>query len=223
MNIVLVSAFRNMGGRIARYLEQVLALKAHHTVRVAAIEGDSIDDTAGELVRISGAMGVPLTVYTHNHGKHVFGSTEDPARFAALMGVMMAGMHAVNGTDEIVVCVESDLTWATYDMLALIDAVHRAKDTDIVAPMVFAGARFYDTWAFRKSGTRFTASAPYHSELGASGVTEVDSVGSCLAMRAKVAQTVIPIGQQCIVSWCAGARAQGYSIGVAARLRVSHP
>lgn len=223
MNVVLVSNFRNMSGRVARYLDQVLALSQHHKLRVVAIEGDSIDDTAGELVRLSGAMGIPLTIHTHNHGKQVFGSTESSERFVALTGVMMAGMHAVNSSDEVAVSVESDLMWGTYDMLALIGIVHRGKDTDIVAPMIFAGARFYDVWAFRKNGIRFTPHAPYHHELAINGVTEVDSVGSCLAMRAEIAQTVTPIGQQCIVSWCAGARAQGYTIGVAAGLRVAHP
>ena len=52
MNIVMVSSFRNMSGRLNRYFHQAFALQEHvskmspdHTVRVVAVEGDSYDET----------------------------------------------------------------------------------------------------------------------------------------------------------------------------------
>lgn len=227
MRIAVVSSFRNMAGRIEPYFARICALQSHAgaaMVRVIAVDGDSTDGTAAELARLAGRLAVPLTVVEHSHGERVFGSTEEPERLRALTGVMMAGLDAVESDDDGVIVVESDLLWHPHQVGSVLDlAMRRENGFDVVAPMIFAGEHFYDVWGFRKGGERFAPFPPYHRDLGSAGLTAVDSVGSCLAMRGEVARRVKPIGEEAIVSWCAGARAAGYRIAVAPEFRVEHP
>ncbi len=230
MKIVVISAFRNMLDRVRDYMDRIVALRralkveGGGSVRVIAVEGDSTDGTADRLDSEALRLGIDLDRVTHDHGLRVFGSTEHADRLEALTGVMMAGMNAVRETDDALLYIESDLRW-TPDMVlaALRLSAAREDGFDVVSPMIFCGARFYDVFAFRRDGERFSQQPPYHPSLRDTGITEVDSVGSCLTMRAEVARVVNPEGLLGLVSWCAGARAQGFRIGVAPHLRVEHP
>lgn len=231
MNIVVVSAFRNATHLIPRYMRQVRALAAHagagNNVRVVAVEGDSTDATRDMLMsELSTIHESELLV--HEHGLRVFGSTEDSDRLEALQGVMMAGMASVRTSDDVVLYVECDIIWSPHVVGSLIDRVYyRDSDTthpyEILAPLVFAGDLFYDVFAFRKDAARFSPFPPYHADLSPTGITEVDSVGSCLVFRAELAATVQPVGALGLVSWCEGARAVGHRIGVAPEYKVRHP
>jgi len=55
------------------------------------------------------------------------------------------------------------------------------------------------------------------------GLTEVDSVGSCLVMQAFAARTCRVRDENCLVGWCVDARAQGYKIAVHSSYTVKHP
>lgn len=194
------------------------------SVRVVAVEGDSKDSTDKYLQSESDSLLIDLQLVTHNHGLGVFGSTEDADRLEALTGVMMAGMNAVRETDDAVLYIESDLIWEASEVVAALRlSISRSQGFDIISPLIFCGALFYDVFAFRIGEERFTQRPPYHPKLQASGITEVDSVGSCLTMRSEVAMTVKPKGLLGLISWCAGARAQGLRIGVAPHLRIEHP
>ena len=215
-----------MSGRIARYLDRVKTLQedGRHAIRVVAVEGDSFDRTAEELVELSSAMGVRLSVETHNHGKRMFASTEDADRMEAMTGVLMAGMGAVAPEDDIVVYVESDLLWNAETIFDLIEIARRKELVDIIAPMIYsAPGIFYDIFVYRMNGRRFVPLPPYHSDLSPSGITEIDSVGSCLAMRSEIARTVVPAGKVGLISWCEGARSAGWRIGVDVDLAIKHP
>jgi hypothetical protein len=222
MNIVVISAFRNMAGRIKRYMRQVDELRnslpADH-VRVVAVEGDSVDRTASILKEYP-----YMTVVTHNHNQRVFGSTEAPERLKALTGVMMAGWGGVRDDDDVLLYVESDLLWSADEVAPLLESASGRRDGyDIVAPLVFAGDYFYDVWGFRKDGVRFSPIPPFHADLATTGITEVDSVGSCFAVGAQLAAKVSPVGEEALVSWCRGAKELGLRIGVAAEHRIHHP
>ena len=245
MNLCIISAWRNSAHNIPRYFQQVAALRKHGgsklAVRVVAVEGDSTDSTRDLLLHYRHTLGKGMEldslddavqIVTHNHGGRVFHSTEDPDRLAALTGVMRAGMGAVcpnYGDDEMVLYVESDLIWDAHQVGSVIDlAARREHGMDVIAPLVFAGPHFYDVLCYRgMDGQRFSPSPPYHRSLRwpmmLSSVCQVSSVGSCLAFRAELARNVVPLGEQGLLSWCAGAQAQGYKIGVAPMWRVEHP
>jgi hypothetical protein len=228
VRIVVGSAFRNSAGYVERYMRQVRELADHagedNTVRVIAVEGDSSDATRRGLAVWAHSLDLELELLTHNHGHPPFGSTEAPARLEALSGVGNAILAGVRQEDEVLVYVESDLIWSSHHIGSLVDiALERRGGFDVIAPMVWAGDNFYDIWGFRIGGERLEPFPPYHAKLKASGITELESAGSCLVMRAELARKVPPMTTGALVEWCANARAAGYRLGIHRDFHVRHP
>lgn len=229
MNIVVGSAFRNSSRYITRYLSQVLALQQHvgpdHPVRVIAVEGDSHDGTAETLAARAELWEVDIDIRTCNHGHPEFGSTESPVRLRELTKVNNAILRGVKAADDVLLYVESDLLWKPHDVGSIIDmAMRREGGFDVFAPLVFAGSAFYDIWGYRGlDGERFSPFAPYHRDMPATGVAEISSAGSCLAMRAKIARKVRNTTENALVGWCKCAREADYTIACAVDFRVNHP
>jgi Cryptococcal mannosyltransferase 1 len=224
MNIVVVSAFRNARRLIRPFAQQVRALwqlRQPDRVRLVAVEGDSLDDTPERLKDIFLECVPEWKITKCDHGQPQFGSVESAVRFAALSLVVNAGLEQVEDTDDVFIWVESDLVWSAETISELIDAV---ADTDIVAPLTMAGDHFYDTWAFRGlDGQRFAPFAPYHSSLNGARLTDVNSVGSCLAAKAVVARRCRVRDDLCLVGFCNDARRHGYRVSVIPSLRIKHP
>jgi hypothetical protein len=226
MRLVVASLWRNSAQRVCRYFEQVKSLKAHlgpnHSVRLIAVEGDSTDDTFMALKTTGVARSIDLSIVKCNHGGPVYGSTESPARMKALSKVLNAAFEACCEEDEVFVYVESDLVWDAHTVGSLADmALRRDEGFDIFAPLIFAGQHFYDVWAFRRNGARFGPFAPYCHELKG-GLLELDSAGSCLAMRGEVARSCRARDDNALVGWCADARSQEFRIAVHPAFRVRH-
>lgn len=223
-NIVVGSAFRNAAGRqVTRWLDQVMVLKSYvvgGNVRAVAVEGDSTDMTRQHLMQGAAARNLDLDLRTCNHGGPVFGSVESSARMKALAKVGTEIMSGVTEDDDILVYVESDLIWDAATISQIIDMVVAFPDR-VIAPLVFAGPNFYDVWGFRKDGTRFSPFPPYHDGLNPTGLTEIDSAGSCLVMAADASH--IPFTDECLVGWCGNAQQEGYRIFVSADHSIRHP
>lgn len=227
MRVVIASAFRNAAGRqVARWLEQVCALRdalyqdASTYLRAVAVEGDSTDATRTQLQCGAAAAGLDFHLLTCNHGGPVYPSVEDPARLAALSRVGNAILSSVRETDDILIYVESDLIWTPDTMITLIATVLRGE-SDVIAPLVFAGELFYDVFLYRRNGIRFSPFAPYHPDLNGMPLL-VDSVGSCLVMRADVARQCRMI-DNALLDFCQDVRSKGYAIKVDPSQRVEHP
>jgi len=226
VNIAIGSAFRNASHFVHRYIAQVRRLQEHagpdHTVRIIAAEGDSVDDTRLALMRAATDAGLGIEFVECSHGKRWFGSTEEVERLETLSKVGNAIFNGVRETDDVLLYVECDLLWDPHTVGSLIDmAFRRDEGFDVFAPMVMAGEHFYDIWAFRMRGERFGPFAPF-ARLNA-GLTEVDSVGSCLTMRGSVARECRIENDYCLVGWCEGARQRGYRIAVHPGFKVHHP
>lgn len=231
MRFVVASAFRNAAGQqINRWMDQVLNLRRELRqkyfcyLRAVAVEGDSTDATQAQLqalaTKVSGLF--ELEIVTCNHGGPVYHSTESPQRMEALSKVGNAILGSIRENDDIVIYVESDLIWDGATISALIDHVV-AGESDVVAPLVFAGNNFYDVYLYRKNGERFGPFPPYHSQLNALGLTDVDSAGSCLVMRAEVARKCRIRDGRALLGFCDDVRANGYSIKVDSTLSIRHP
>lgn len=227
MRLVVGSCFRNSAsrGQLTTFFRQLDALRElcktlGYTVRLIAVEGDSSDDTRQQLWTHAEALPVHMTVVTREHGLPWFGSTEEPARFKALAYVGNGVMESVHESDDVLIYVESDLLWRAETIMQLVAQVR--PGVDVIAPLVFAGMAFYDIWAFRKNGHRFGPFSPYHGEIDLNGVTQIDSAGSCLVMRAEVARTC-RIPDDCLVGFCREAWAHGFTVQVDARERIYHP
>lgn len=238
MKVVIGSAFRNSAGyHLQRYFHQVDALrdllKEHgHSLRVVAVEGDSADDTRHELMRWAEYCTLAMTIVTRNHGKRVFGSTEEPERMAALSYVGNGILESVLPEDDVLIYVESDLVWRPETMLRLLNQLGHSvvlphggevRKIDAISPLVFAAEAFYDIWAFRKSGHRFGPFHPYHGELLFDRPTPVDSTGSCLVMRGDVARSCRIIDNEALVGFGRDVWAKGFALYADARERIDHP
>jgi len=224
VKIVIGSAFRNSTRDYVQvYMDRVVALRAAlngSTLRVHAVEGDSANNTVGYLREEAADRKLPLEVVTRDHGGPVFGSTEQPERMTALSHVGNGILEGVQDDDQVLFYVESDLVWSPDVILRLIDQLSPGRD--VIAPMVFAGAAFYDIWGFRVNGHRFGSLPPYYASLSLSGLTPIDSAGSCLVMRAEVARRA-RMTTGALVEFCANARAAGFKIFCDGRERIYHP
>jgi hypothetical protein len=228
VKVALVSFFRNSGGGQAqRFLYQAALLRNHlkeswNTLRVVAVYGDCYDDTAAVLIDHGLRHNLSVSLVERSHGGPVFGSTEHPDRLRALTFVGNGGLEAVHPDDDVVVYVESDLIWESATISGLITRLSE-PGVDVVAPLVFAGELFYDIFVYRKNGQRFSPFYPYHPELNHEGLTHVDSVGSCLVMRAEVARNCRMKDAGVLLSFCQDAWDKGYTVNVDATKIIRHP
>jgi hypothetical protein len=222
MSISLISLFRDCEGeQIRRWASQVKAFAAStpHSVIAIAVEGDSKDGTRAQLQHESLGF-AELRLVRCDVGVPRYPSCEDPARLKALSSVLNAGMAAVDNRADFVIFVESDLIWEPQTFHSLVDFLN--VGLDVVAPMIFAGDIFYDTWGFRTlSGHRFGC-LPKMNGLKREPL-ELGSVGSCLAMRAEVARRCRVSNDLALVGWCEDVRRNGFHIFVAPTLSVRHP
>lgn len=223
--IAIGSAFRDCAAAIPAYMQRVSNARAERQqqIRVIAVEGDSRDNTREVLQREAAKRSIRLQLETCSHGGPYFGSIESPARFRAMSKVGNAIFDAVRETDDVLFYVESDLLWDPQVFCLLTDqAGERSDGFDVFGPMVMAGPNFYDIWAYRGlDGRRFSPTPPYFPS--AHDVFEVGSIGSCLAMRGEVARACRIRDDNCLVGWCADARAKGYRIAADRRVEVRHP
>lgn len=229
MNVCLLSMFSSSTSYLERYFRQLTAFNSAlrfegHHLRLVLCEGDSQDGTWEALQRHVARCGIEAFLMRHHHGNTVYGSVEEPQRFKQLSRIWNEMLEKVHPSDDRVIIVESDLIWDVDTMMQLIwDSLSLGG---VVAPMVMEGQdRFHDVWAHRRHGERFTNEPPYHRDLAVmtGGIIEMDSVGSCLAMPAKVARTCRTTEEAELVGFCAEAKRAGYKVYCDTGLRIQHP
>lgn len=233
--MIVISFFRNASanGQVQRFMARVARLP--DVSRLVAVHGDSTDDTPSALERWAGEYGVNVQLVERSHGGPVWGSVEDAKRLQALSYVGDGALEAITPEDhDSIFYVESDLIWNEHVVALLFAHLHRGRG-DIIAPMIYCGDRFYDTFVFRKDGKRFTGHAPFHAALAGDAwrrdrllpskgrLLDVDSVGSAFVMHPQVARDCRMANGQALLGFCADARAKGYRIVVDTSLRVDHP
>ncbi len=100
-----------------------------------------------------------------------------------------------------------------------------ARRVDIVAPVVFLGANFYDSWGFR------TLQGQRVSRLGEvnirGGAIELGSVGSCALIRREVVERGVRFPPRyddgLFVGLCSAARELGYRVWADPATSIVHP
>lgn len=224
MNIVIGSAFRNSAHNAATYMDRVAALLEHlsssegaHTLRLSAVYGDCVDNTAEALTHAARDRGIRLTLTNCSHGGPVYGSTEQPERMAALSKVGNAIFDSVTQQDDVLFYVESDLIWSPETAMHLCRMAHYAITYAVFAPKVTAYEAFYDIWGFRHlDGSRFS---PFET---IPLTTEVSSVGSCFAVNVYTARTCRIRDDNALVGWCRDVTDNGRRIVVLGDMEVHH-
>lgn len=227
MIVTIISAFRNaVGPQIDRYFCQMEALDTLLTQRGDTLTlllgyGDSTDGT-GEALFEAAADSIGALLIHVSHGGPHFGSIEDPQRFKQLAFVGNKLLANVPSDADVVGIVESDLIWEAETMTRLID--HLAW-VPAIAPMIMDGpTSFYDVYAYRMNGERFTKTPPYHWRLEnfCNDLTLLDSAGSVLFMNADLARKARFTDGEAIVGLCKDIYNHGGSIWLDSQATVKH-
>lgn len=229
--IAVISMFRNCHPHgLDRYFAQVAALARLAEIRLIAVEGDSVNDTRAQLQRRLTASGLPHELVIRTHGGPWVGSVETRERMRQVSFAANGGFEAVRETDDAVFYVESDLIWDAAMVPRLVAQLRPSvppegiAGVDVIAPSIFAGELFYDTWGFRTlDGTRFCWQPPYARGLRLDGLTEIGTCGSAMVMRGTVGQHCRLSETEALVGFCHHARSFGGHIYTDFRERVHHP
>lgn len=224
MKITIISAFRDASWYIKRYCEQMEKLqevlnRSHHSLHLLLGYGDSRDKT-GEILFEECSHRFATDLIDVSHGGLHYGSIVHPARFKQLAYVGNKLWSAIPEDSDVVGLVESDLIWQPYVISSLAVTVGPKQ---IYAPMVYhEDGRFYDTWAFRKDGIRFSNHRPFHPTLGRDNCTLMESVGSVLFMKSDLARKLTWSEEDVVVGLCNQAREFGSQIWLWTSLAVYH-
>lgn len=230
MNIHIISCFRNATDYIEHYFDQMHALAKALAARGDRLKlilgyGDSTDGT-GEMLYEETIFFLDALLVDVSHGRLVFGSIEHPQRFKQLAGMGNKLLEHVDDTADIVGIVESDLVWDAETLYQLIeDLVLLPFALCAVAPMVMDGpTSFYDVFAYRRKGERFTKTPPFHPDITPyEEFVQLDSAGSVLFMRGDLARKARFTDGQAIVGLCEEIRRYGGSIWLDPQATVCHP
>lgn len=225
MNVTLCSAFRNATPYLPRYLDQCYQLDAllytqGHSLRFVWGEGDSTDATLKTLESFMGLF--KATIVDCTHGGQVYGSIESWLRFKQLSHVGNVIWAAIPKDTDAVIYVESDLIWEPATLVKLLEAL---TVYPAVVPMIMDSPpadTFYDVWAYRRNGVRFTKRFPFHADFWPHSVMQLDSAGSCMALRWKLAQG-LSFPEDCFVGFCRLLYQQGGELWLDPTLTVFHP
>lgn len=229
MNICLCSAFRDSTPYLDRYVAQVNELGRMITARrdrFAMVwgEGDSADNTLERL--IVAAQGIPWPVHRVDctHGGGHYGSVDLPERFRQLAYVGRQIFATVPPGADVVIYVESDLIWQPLTIIKLIEHLTLPPPPGVgpmaaVAPAVLLDRRgwpptsWYDTLAFVADGQHFTHRRPWHPATVGQTRIQLDTAGSCLAMRADWARLAgAQMGERVLMGMCEQFRDWGGSV-----------
>lgn len=230
MNVTLCSAFRNSCGYLDRYLSRATDLYLSLSERGDRLhcvwgEGDSTDETLERLTWAYTYARWAITIVDCTHGGADYPSIVIEERWKQLAHVGRCIWAAIPTDADAVVYVESDIVWQAQTLVTLID---RLTDYPAVSPMIMLERKgwpvgsFYDTFVFRKDGKHFGHHPPYHPCYRPDQPFMVDSAGSVMALRGDVARGLQFDEQTIFTDLCQQIYANGGSVHVDPRCRVTH-
>ena len=133
-----------------------------------------------------------------------------------------AGLEQVKPGDSIVGIHESDLI-TPVDVIQRLLATGRMPVAGWPVLMADDGTElFYDTFAYRADGQRFTNEPPYHPRVRTEPF-QVDSVGSCWLMHAEDIRRGLRCRTRAVLDLCADMRQAGRTFWVDPSIRVIQP
>lgn len=218
--VAVCALFRNSAAYID-YFRAVMTAQARDHIELAfsLVEGDSTDDSYARLqawaaadsrVTLSKVDVEPVTDFADRVSKW------------AMLGNVAVEQALATDCTHVLWC-ESDLV-LPFDLLDQL----LAEPADIVAPAIFLGTLFYDTWGFRGlDGTRFSNEAPYHREFHHHARVPLSSVGSCVLFRRELFDQGVRFrgsyDDGLLVGVCRDAAALGFQTFMDSRVAIVHP
>jgi len=220
--VAICSLVRDGMAYLPAYRSQLenLRLAEDDTWHLYILEGDSRDGSqaflkawAAEDPRISVSQ------------EHVGDATEKEDRAGRWARVGNACIDLVPNTAS-----HTHYLWLEADLCFPTELVARllARGVDIVAPMIFLGGGFYDSWGFRDTaGRKWRNKAPYHPHYRPLSLLEMGSVGSCVLFRRAVLDAGIRFKgtyeNGLLVGMCQDARAKGFKVWADTATAILHP
>ena len=218
--VAICSLFRNSAAYVDSFRAMVTS-QARRDIELvfSFVEGDSTDDTFARLeawarddsrVRLSKVDVEPVADFA-----------DRVAKWAALGNVAIE--QALGTTCDRLLWCESDLVIPN-DLLEQL----LSEPCGIVAPAIFLGSMFYDTWGFRGvDGARFTNHAPYHEEFRHHALVPLSSVGSCVLFRREMFERGVRFrgsyDDGLLVGVCRDGSALGFHTFMDSRVAILHP
>jgi len=240
--VCVLTPARNARKHLEKYFQQLAELEKalpDYRLRLVAAEGDSVDGTREALAEYATRYGIDYTHIDTTHEGKYYRSVEDPRRLEMMSKVMNQALESVRDSDEVVVWLMVDVDYNVIDIVSMIGQceIHNHKysiataaigqpghdgSSSIIVPLVMSGesSTFYDIWAFRQNGRRFNRSEPY-CEFAESGLTEIDSAGTCLVVPGSLARKYRATTTEA-VSFCEAVRADGHKVYTSPQWVVKH-
>lgn len=228
MNVTLCSAFRSASRYLDRYFAQMAGLQAcleerGDSLRLILGEGDHADTT--RFLLPEAALDFDAEIVSLDHGQLDYGSVVHPIRFASLAQVWEQIWSKIPESADVILFVEADLAWEPSTLVALIDHL---ETYPAVAPLImlqrngYGADAHYDSWGMRKDGKMFTLYPPYFDGWPTTEMTQLDSAGSCVAMRGEYARQVEWRADDLIMGICHQIYDLGGSVWLDPTQRVIH-
>jgi len=222
--VLMASIVRDGSHYLDRYAVQVGRLSAllgeqGWKLRLALAENDSQDDTHRRLQML--ASDHHGAAWDLSHGGPKFGSIDNAVRWGNIARTWNRLLDRVAGWQrQALIYVEADLIWTEGTMVRLLQHLDTVP---AVAPMCWMGSIFYDIWGHRKDGVHFRNTPPFHPALVGhnGGLMQIDSAGSCIAMRGDVAQVARLNETEAMIG--PSIYEQGHSLWLDPSLEVRHP
>lgn len=220
--VVICSLVRDGMAYIPAYRRQLesLSISEGDSWHLCILEGDSSDGTWEYLVKWA-AEDSRVTLGKENVGDAT--EIEDRASRWARVGNSCIDLIPNDINYSHMLWLESDLCFPPELLKRLLQ-----HNVDIVAPVIWLGGLFYDTWGFRDlSGRRWTNEPPYHPEYRPMHLMEMGSVGSCVLFRRAILDAGVRFKgtyeNGLLVGMSNDARALGYKVFADTATAILHP
>lgn len=121
----------------------------------------------------------------------------------------------------------SHILWIEADLCFPLDLLDQlvSRKLDVIAPVVYLGTTFYDSWGFRNLAGKKISNFP--SNMHNSGPIELSSVGSCVLFSADIFRSGTrfrgDFENGLLVGVCANARALGFRVWADPSISIVHP
>ncbi len=220
--IAICSLIRDGRHYVENYRAQLNALKLppDYEWRLFILEGDSKDDSWAYLKKWA-SEDPRVTIGKSDVGPST--EIQDRAARWARAGNACLDLIPQDLNYSHLLWIEADLVFPAETLKRLLD-----QDVDIIAPMIWLGGLFYDTWGFRDlSNKKWTNEAPYHPQYRPLTLLEMGSVGSCVLFRGEILRKGIrfrgPYENGLLVGMCQDARKLGYRVFSDTSTAILHP
>lgn len=219
-SIAICALFRN-SARYIDYFRAVASAQAREDINLvfSFVEGDSTDDSYARLK--AWAREDPRVHLTKVDVEPVTDFADRVTKWA-MLGNVAVEQALQTACDRVLWC-ESDLVLPNDLLEQLV-----AEPCDIVAPAIYLGSMFYDTWGFRGlDGNRFANVEPYHPEFRHHALVPLSSVGSCVLFRREIFDQGVRFrgtyDDGLLVGVCRDAAALGFRTFMDSRVAILHP